>query len=273
MGTSAPGASVPAGGGLGLQGEGPPGPPRVKRQLRVEMGGDRAREGGQRVGREQGGGLTSGQTPAGGHSGHSQSTREPAGRSHHLSVCSASACPAALLAPSLGLREAPRWSVSRRIRAAGLVPGSSPVQRAPCTPHAFTRAHVCTLRCMPTRTHGTHIPVCAHNSHTFAMHTSTRVCPHVILACTHTVHTLTFTHVYSHTCSHTHTHTYTRARTESSWPGVQGCGPHAPEAPAASSGALAPWLQGVGGTAPPSCVGPSCSSPDARLLLGSPVDD
>lgn len=92
MGTSAPGASVPAGGGLGLQGEGPPGPPRVKRQLRVEMGGDRAREGGQRVGREQGGGLTSGQTPAGGHSGHSQSTREPAGRSHHLSVCSASAC-------------------------------------------------------------------------------------------------------------------------------------------------------------------------------------
>lgn len=270
---SAPGASVPAGGGLGLQGEGPPGPPRVKRQLRVEMGGDRAREGGQRVGREQGSGLTSGQTPTGGHSGHSQSTREPAGRSHHLSVCSASACPATLPAPSLGLREAPRWSVSRRIQAAGLVPGSSPVQRAPCTQHTFTRAHVCTLRCMPTRTHGTHIPVCAHNSHTFAMHTSTRVCPHVILACTHTVHTLTFTHVYSHTCSHTHTHTYTRARTESSWPGVQGCGPHAPEAPAASSGALAPWLQGVGGAAPPSCVGPSRSCPDARLLLGSPVDD
>lgn len=210
MGTSAPGASVPAGGGLGLQGEGPPGPPRVKRQLRVEMGGDRAREGGQRVGREQGGGLTSGQTPAGGHSGHSQSTREPSGRSHHLSVCSASACPAALPAPSLGLREAPRWSVSRRIRAAGLVPGSSPVQRAPCTPHAFTRAHVCTLRCMPTRAHGTHIPVCAHNSHVCNAHQHTCMSTRDTCMHTHCSHTHIHPRVLTYMLTHAHPHLHAR---------------------------------------------------------------
>lgn len=142
---------------------------------------------------------------------------------------------------------------------------------APHTTRVHTRSCVHAQVHAHTRTWHTHPCVCSQ--FTRLQCTSTRVCPHVILACTHTVHTLTFTHVYSHTCSHTHTHTYTRAHTESSWPGVQGCGPHAPEAPAASSGALAPWLQGVGGTAPPSCVGPSCSSPDARLLLGSPVDD
>lgn len=236
------------------------------------MGGDRAREGGQRVGREQGGGLTSGQTPAGGHSGHSQSTREPAGRSHHLSVCSASACPAALPARPSGSGR-PRDGLSHgAFEQRGSCPGPPQCRGRPAH-HTRSHALMCARSGACPHAHMAHTSLCVLTIHTFAMHTSTRVCPHVILACTHTVHTLTFTHVYSHTCSHTHTHTYTRARTESSWPGVQGCGPHAPEAPAASSGALAPWLQGVGGTAPPSCVGPSQSSPDARLLLGSPVDD
>lgn len=174
------------------------------------MGGDRAREGGQRVGREQGGGLTSGQTPAGGHSGHSQSTREPAGRSHHLSVCSASACPAALPAPSLGLREAPRWSVSRRIQAAGLVPGSSPVQRAPCTQHTFTRAHVCTLRCMPTRANGTHIPVCAHNSHVCNAHQHTCMSTRDTCMHTHCSHTHIHPRVLTHMLTHAHPHLHAR---------------------------------------------------------------
>lgn len=139
------------------------------------------------------------------------------------------------------------------------------------TTHVHTRSCVHAQVHAHTRTWHTHPCVCSQFTHVCNAHQHT--CMSTRDTCMHTLFTHSRSPTCTHTCSHTHTHTYTRAHTESSWPGVQGCGPHASEAPAASSGALAPWLKGVGGTAPPSCVGPSRSSPDARLLLGSPVDD
>lgn len=228
-------------------------------------GGDGAREGGQRVGRQRGGGLTPGQTPARGHSrtspGHDRASPGPGPppqRPLHL-------CPSATFpAPPPRLREAPRWSVPRGIQAVGLTPGSSPAQRAPHTTRTFT--------CTPTRARshartlcaGTHIP-CVHTfMHVCNAHQHTCACrrgSHAYTAHTHT-HPCVLTQ-----CSHMHTHTHTHTHAGSSRPSIQGRGPQASvpgsEVPAAGSGALTHGgRRGRDGPSPVS-VAPPRSSPRA----------
>lgn len=184
----------PAGGGLGLRDAGPPGPPGVTRQLRVEMGGGLGKRG-----------RAEGRAGAGRPDARAGTLREGRpGADHHLRFRRPPPP-----SPFLGLREAPRGSVSRRIRAAGLVPGPPQGRGRPAH-----RTHVHTRPCVHAHVHahdahGTHIPGRAH--------TFTR------LQCTpaHTCMSTHDTRMHTH-CSHTHIHprvlthipTLTRAHTQ-----------------------------------------------------------